>query len=228
MRRVILLGQFVSLLTFNAFAQSTVSITTFEKYKTNFQVLQLDLVKLAEANTKNPNPLYTQMLKDMTYLKEQYDHIATPLYLDDLYQDAKDNKWLNLQKMSKALIPLCENTANYNIALCKNGFEEMRTFALSSKLSAENKESLTSFIDDYLLQIQATHTMNADFIASFNKNAEAVSTLSLSAPKIIIKKAQTPPIKTPVAAFNERTLISPNTLMLIVSDVENRMALYAA
>ncbi|MBY0415792.1 MAG: hypothetical protein K2Q18_16580, partial [Bdellovibrionales bacterium] len=29
-------------------------------------------------------------------------------------------------------------------------------------------------------------------------------------------------------AFNERTLISPNTLMLIVSDVENRMARYAA
>jgi hypothetical protein len=174
MRFLILL----SLISFNVFSSD---LKSFEEYRNNFQLFSSDITKVAAIAERSESPIYKDMLQDMNKFKDQYDHLATPLKLADFHQDAVDNGWVNLQKMSKELIPLCETSGSQSSSFCKNGLERMRMFALNSKLADSIKESLSAFIDDYLLQITAFEMINKDFITKFNNNVKAIN-LSLQTP----------------------------------------------
>jgi hypothetical protein len=163
------------LLSLISFGVSAETIRTFEKYKNNFELLNHDISRMEGVLQKNNNTLAAEMLKDMTTLKLQFDHIANPLSLNDLAQDAQDHGWMNLQRMSKELAPACETSAAQNTAACKSGLSQMRSFAFNSKLSAENKDSIYSFLDDYSAQMKAFEVITPAFIARFNKNSAAIN-----------------------------------------------------
>lgn len=171
------------LLSFNANANT---IGTFDKYKGNFDLLNQDIKRMESVQQKNSNALAAEMLKDMIVFKSHFDYIASPLSLADLNQDAKDNGWSNLQRMSGELQSVCEG-AGQSLAGCKAGLEQIRLLAFNSKLSAENKDSIYSFIDDYILQIKAFEIVNPTFIARFNKNAEVINTKIQAATKKVVE-----------------------------------------
>jgi hypothetical protein len=174
------------LLSLVSFGVSAESISTFEKYKTNFQLLAHDISRMEGVLQKNSNSLAADMLKDMTTLKGQFDYIATPLSLNDLAQDAQDHGWLNLQKMSKDLTSVCDSGAAQNVSACKVGLDQIRAFAFNSKLSPENKDSIYSFLDDYSAQMKAFEIINEGFIARFNKNAMAINAKVQDASKKLV------------------------------------------
>lgn len=164
------------LLSLISFGVSAETIRTFEKYKNNFELLNHDISRMESVLQKNNNSLAADMLKDMTTLKLQFDHVTNPLSLTDLAQDAQDHGWMNLQRMAKELAPACDSSSAANTAACKTGLDQIRSFAFNSKLSPENKDSIYSFLDDYTVQMKAFEVINAGFIARFNKNAAAINT----------------------------------------------------
>lgn len=192
MRLIILL----SLISMSAFAEG---FGSYQNYRENFNLLVSDISKLEARIQKNNSPVLTEMLKDMSFLKSQYDHLANPLKLEAFHQDAVDNKWFNLEKMSKELIPVCDSNSN-KLAQCKSGLEQMKTFALNSKLSQDNKDSLVAFIDDYLSQMNAFAIVNQDFIDKFNKNVNAVN-LNLKEDSAKLVKQAIVPVLIPSDTF---------------------------
>lgn len=191
----------LSLISFNVFADG---LGSFEKYKENFPLLLNDINRMETVVQKNDSPLYKDMLKDMNVFRVNYDHLSNPLKLESFYQDAVDNGWLNIQRMTKELIPLCESQTNKNIVLCKTGLDQMRAFALGSKLSVDNKESLATFIDDYVSQLNAFNLINAEFISNFNKNSEAINLkIKEAAQKIPPMVVKIRPVSTPAVVMTK-------------------------
>lgn len=201
MRFIFLIG----LISFNVAADT---LGNFEKYKNNLASLSSDIKKLEMIVQKDNEPLFVEMLDDMNLLKTQFDHISHPLTLKDLYQDSIDNKWANVQKMSKELISLCENSDTQDQASCKVGLEKMKVFILNSKLTDTNKDSTTSFIEEYLSQLNALNLINESFVVNFNKNANSINLKIMEAskvavPEVVVVKPSVP--KIPIASTKQES-----------------------
>jgi hypothetical protein len=205
---------FMSLISFNVFAEG---LASFETYKANFPLLQKDITRMEALVQKNDSPQYVEMLKNMTSFKENYDHLSNTLSLQAFNDDAKTNRWANLVKMSQELMASCES-ANASAEACKAGLEKMKAFTLASNLSALNKESVTTFIDDYVLQVDAFALINSEFIANFNKNSEAIN-LKIKEVQEKSRPDQTRPISVQAApAVKERVIHMPKNPVLVMEE----------
>jgi hypothetical protein len=157
---------FLLLFSTNLFADG---VATFEKYKDNLPLLINDISRMETVVQKNNSPIYQEFLREMNLLKNNFGHISNPLKLEKFYEDAKENRWINIGRMTKELIASCESPRSRNLVLCKNGLEQMKNFTQNANLSEENKNSIATFVDDYISQVNAMSIIDPEFITNFNK-----------------------------------------------------------
>lgn len=150
-------------------------LSTFETYKQNLPLLLNDISQVEKISAQDHSQLYLDMLDKMNLLKSEFDHLSNLLTLDVLMNDAKANNWVNIAKMTNELVLVCESKTSQDLAICKKGLNKIKSLAINSKLTDESKDSITTFIDDYSLQVGAMEKINADFVSRFNTNAEIIN-----------------------------------------------------
>lgn len=160
-----------SLATSNIFA---VDFKNFDEYKKNDALLTSDIERLESLNGQNHDQLYADTINQYRLLLLNYERINSPLSLEAFVTDATENGWIATATKSQNLVSVCEGH-EIDRSKCLDELNQLKLFVSGSKLRIENKDSINSFIDNYIADSTQLAVFDEKFISSFNENSKLIN-----------------------------------------------------
>ena len=149
---------------------------TFDDYKNNNALLSSDIERLEAMVSTHQELIYSEMLKQLKLILVNYERMNPRLSLNALMKDMSENGMQVTSKKIKDLIPFCEGE-KMNKEQCVVKLNELIFFISQSNLAPDEKVSINSFIDSYLVELKHLAVFDQAFISSFNANISKLNQL---------------------------------------------------
>jgi hypothetical protein len=162
------------LLLFSSFKLFAIDFKNYEDYKKNNALLASDLERLESMDRVKPNSLYAETITQYKTLLVNYDRVNSPLSLESFALDASENGWRATAAKAKSLVTVCEGSDIFR-SKCIYNLKQLKLFVSGSNLNLESKESITSFINNYISESTLLSVFDEKFIGSFNQNSKLVN-----------------------------------------------------
>jgi hypothetical protein len=139
----------------------------FNEYKENVGILNFDIERLKKQNLKN------DILDKMQSVLKDHDVISNPLLMKSFSNDAGTMGWKNIEKLSAQLVGTCDNVSVNEE--CLKGLQKLKEFAFKSNLDLNNKNKVSSFINDVESEKVILRKYNHNFIQNFNQEINVMN-----------------------------------------------------
>lgn len=146
----------------------------FYDYKDDIDLLQNDIGRLESFKTKKNDKIYEDTLVQYKFLLENYKLIHSHMTLRTLVSDAVENGWRATAAKTRDFIKLCEGH-NVVHSQCIQELNQLKIFVNNSGLKDKNKESISRFIDKYIVETTDLAVFDEHFISSFDQNSMLVN-----------------------------------------------------
>lgn len=162
------------LIAFYSLSAYGIGLQKFENYKNNNALLESDVQRLKEIVSLDNDKFYKDLLDQYNYLLAKYEILNSRLSLVKFSEDAGTSGWSNVKRISRNLAVVCEK-GDVDQTACKDGIERLKTFVIASNIEGSSKESIITFLEEYMLEVQTVGTFNSAFINKFDQNSELVN-----------------------------------------------------